>query len=70
MLKICPLDRILIETDSPYMTPVPHRGERNDSRMLEFIAAAIAGVKDIPAEKVAQITADNGKKLFGIEENP
>ena len=70
VLKICPLDRILIETDSPYMTPVPHRGERNDSRMLEFIAAAIAGVKDIPAEKVAQITADNGKKLFGIEESP
>ena len=44
-LEICPLDRILIETDSPYLSPVPMRGKRNDSRNLQYIAAKIAEVR-------------------------
>ena len=66
VLEICPMDRLLIETDSPYMTPVPHRGERNDSRMLRHIAAKIAEVKGAKAEDVAAASMENGKKLFGI----
>ena len=66
VLEICPLDRILIETDSPYLTPVPNRGKRNDSRQLEFVAAKIAEVKGISPEEIADITMANGRRLFGI----
>lgn len=66
VLELCPLDRTLIETDSPYLTPVPNRGKRNDSRQLEFVAAKIAEIKGISAEEVAEITMENGRRLFGI----
>lgn len=66
-IEMCPLDRIMIETDSPYLTPVPHRGKRNDSRMLPFVAETIAGIKGTSAEEVARITLENGKRFFGIE---
>lgn len=66
VLEICPLDRILIETDSPYLTPVPNRGKRNDSRQLEFVAAKIAEVRGISPEEVAEITMENGRRLFNI----
>ncbi|HBD86134.1 MAG TPA: hydrolase TatD [Clostridiales bacterium] len=63
-LAVCPLDRILIETDSPYLTPAPHRGERNDSSTLRFTAAKIAQVKGVAPEEIAAITLENGKRLF------
>ncbi len=66
VLEMCPIERILIETDSPYMTPVPHRGERNDSRMLAHIAAKVAELKGITAEEAARITKENGMRLFKI----
>ena len=66
VLEICPLDRILIETDSPYLTPVPNRGKRNDSRNLVYITEKIAEVKGLTADKIAAATMDNGKRLFGI----
>ena len=62
-----PLDRILLETDSPYLAPVPNRGKRNDSRNLPYIAAVIAREKGLCAEEVAAISSENGKRLFGIE---
>ena len=65
-LEICPLDRILIETDSPYLTPVPKRGKRNNSRNLCYIAEKIAEVKGIGAEDAARITLENGRRLFGV----
>ena len=65
-LEICPLDRILIETDSPYLSPVPMRGKRNDSRNLQYVAAKIAEVKGISAEDAARISLENGRRLFGI----
>ena len=65
-LEICPLDRILIETDSPYLSPVPMRGKRNDSLNLQYIAAKIAEVKGISAEDAAKISLENGRRLFGI----
>lgn len=61
------LDRILIETDSPYLTPEPHRGKRNDSTYVRFIASTIAWLKGISFEKVAEATSDNTKRLFNIE---
>lgn len=67
VIRVCPMDRILLETDSPYLAPVPNRGKRNDSRNLPYIAATVARIKDIPAEAVAAQTMENGKRLFGIQ---
>ena len=61
-----PLERLLIETDAPYMAPVPVRGTRNDSRNLFYIAEAIAKVRGISVEEVAEATLANGKRLFRI----
>ncbi len=66
-IAICPMERIMLETDSPYLTPVPFRGKRNDSRKLLYIAEKIAEVKGLSAEEVAHITFENGKRFFGIE---
>ena len=66
VLDICPLERILIETDSPYLSPVPNRGKRNDSRSLRYIVEAIAERRGLSAEEVAAVTLENGKRLFGI----
>lgn len=59
-----PMDRILLETDSPYLAPVPNRGKRNDSTNLPLIAEAIAALKHMDAEDVVRISADNAHKLF------
>ena len=67
VLEICPPDRILIETDSPYLSPVPMRGKRNDSRNLRYVVEKIAEVKGISTEEVERITMENGKRLFCIE---
>jgi len=64
VVRDIPLDSILIETDCPYLTPVPHRGKRNDSTYLSHIASKIAEIKNMPLEEVAKVTKDNGKKLF------
>lgn len=61
-----PLDRILLETDAPYLTPVPHRGERNESSFIPLIAAFIASVKGISVEEVAAATTHNAHQLFAI----
>ena len=67
VLDICPLERILLETDSPYLSPVPNRGKRNDSRNLRYIAEAAAARKGIAPEELAARSLENGKRLFGIE---
>lgn len=61
-----PLDRLLLETDCPYMAPVPHRGQRCDSSMLHFTAAKMAEIKDVSTEEMIEIAADNARRLFGI----
>lgn len=68
VLEICPLERILIETDSPYLSPVPMRGKRNYSGNLRYICAKIAEVKGLTETEVARATTANGKRLFGIGE--
>lgn len=61
------LKHILIETDSPYLTPVPHRGERNDSSYLKFVVEKIAEIKGVTPEIVEQTTMANAKELFRIK---
>ena len=61
-----PLDKMLIETDAPYLAPHPHRGECNHSGLLEFTAAVIADVHGVSPEEVAKITAENAARFFGI----
>lgn len=63
-----PIDRLLIETDSPYLTPEPHRGKRNYSAYVKFIAQKIADIKGMDLEEVAQKTTDNAKRLFKTSE--
>ncbi len=66
VIKNTPLQRILIETDCPYLTPVPHRDERNEPLYVKYAAEKIAEIKEISFEKVADQTTKNAKELFGI----
>ena len=59
-----PLERILLETDCPYMAPEPHRGERNSSLFIPYVVEKIAEIKNISTEEVLQTTNENAKKLF------
>ena len=65
--KRVPLDRMLIETDAPYLAPVPHRGKRNQPAYVPHVAAEIAHLRGLPTDAVAQATADNFFRLFRIE---
>ena len=65
--KKIPLDRLLIETDSPYLTPVPHRGKRNDPGYVKFVAEKIGELRGLSGEEVGRITKENGMRLFSIE---
>lgn len=67
VLELCPLDRMLIETDSPYLSPVPMRGKRNDSRNLRFVLEKIAAVKGILPEEAERLSFENGCRLFDID---
>ena len=61
------MDRIMVETDAPYLTPEPFRRQRNDSGKVHLVAETIARVKGIEAEEAARITLENGKRFFRIE---
>ena len=61
-----PLDRIVLETDCPYMSPEPFRGKRNDPGRLYRMAEALAQIRDLPVEKIHEITMENGKRLYRI----
>ena len=64
--KAAPIDRILIETDCPYLTPEPYRGKRNEPSYVKYVAQSLAMVKGVSAEEIGEITANNAKKLFKI----
>ena len=66
VVRNIPLERIVLETDAPYLTPVPFRGRRNESSYIPLIAARIAELKGITVEEVAETTTNNAKTLFGI----
>lgn len=66
-IELVPIDKILIETDSPYLSPEPHRGETNTSRNVKLVAAKIAEVKGRTLEEIAKITNENAKRIFEID---
>ena len=66
IIKMVPLDKMLIETDSPYLSPEPKRGQRNDSRNVKLVAEKIASVKGVSIEEIAKITYENAMKIFNI----
>lgn len=61
-----PLEKIMVETDSPYLTPVPNRGKRNEPYMVKYVAEKISEIKNIPLEKVCNQTTQNALNFFGI----
>ena len=67
VVAVTPLDRIVVETDAPYMSPVPNRGRRNDSRNLPYIVEKLAEWKSISPEEMVEHTWNNGLRLFGLE---
>ncbi len=66
VVKDIPLDRLVLETDCPYLAPVPHRGKRNDSSLIPFVAEKIADLLDIGTQELLNITAENAKRLYSL----
>ncbi len=66
IVRDVPLDRLLIETDAPYLTPIPFRGKRNEPWYVQFVAEKVAELKGVSVEEVAEQTTQNAKKLFSI----
>ena len=66
-IEVIPMDRLMIETDAPYMAPEPYRGKRNSSLYVYRMAEMIAEIKGITPEEAARITLENGKRFFGID---
>lgn len=66
VIAAVPLEKLMIETDAPYLTPVPHRGARNDSSYVGLVAEKIAQIKGLTPEEVEQATWENGRRFFGI----
>lgn len=66
VIESIPLDRIMIETDAPYLSPEPYRGRRNSSLYVHRVAEQIAEILSLPVEEVIRVTTENGKRFFGI----
>ncbi len=66
VVEQAPLDRLVLETDAPYLSPEPHRGTRNDSTNLQYVAAKIAELKDISVEEVIRVTEQNARDMYRI----
>lgn len=66
LVKLAPLDKIILETDCPYLTPVPHRGKRNEPSYVKFVAEKLAQIKNLSLDETARMTTENAKKLFKI----
>ena len=65
-LERIPVERILLETDAPYLAPVPYRGQRNESAYLPIIAAKVAEIKGLSLQEIESVTTRNAENLFGI----
>ena len=66
VLKEVPLERLLLETDSPFLAPVPYRGKRNEPAHVRYIVEEIAIARGTTPQAIAQATTDNARRLFGI----
>lgn len=67
MVKFLPFENMVLETDSPYLTPVPHRGKRNESAYVSLVASKVAEIKEVSLKQVIDLTTINAANLFGIE---
>lgn len=63
---LCPLDRLLVETDSPYLAPVPHRGRKNRPALVTAVGAGVAAAKDLPVEAVAEASWENASAVYNV----
>lgn len=66
IVRQLPLERLLVETDSPYLAPHPHRGRRNEPAYVKLVAQKVAEIKGVPLEAAARVTADNARELFRL----
>ena len=66
LVKELPLEKIVLETDCPYLTPVPFRGKRNEPVYTKYVAEEVARIKEISVEQVIKVTTENAKKIYGI----
>lgn len=64
--KFCPEDRLLVETDSPYLAPVPMRGKRNEPAFVKYVAQTVAGLRGVSVEELSETATRNTCRLFGI----
>ena len=64
--KTVPLEYLVLETDSPYLTPVPFRGKENSPAYVKYVAEEIANLRDIPVEEIIDITTNNAERFFEI----
>ena len=67
LVKYAPIERIITETDSPYLTPVPHRGQRNEPKYAIIVAQAIGEIKSLTFEEIDRITTENAKALLQLD---
>jgi TatD DNase family protein len=65
-MKDVSLEHVILETDAPYLAPIPFRGKRNEPAYINYIANKLADVKEVSIEEIADITTLNAKKLFGL----
>jgi len=65
--RFCPLEKILIETDAPYLAPIPHRGKTNEPSFVPLVAEVVAGLHERTIEEIGEITGDNAQHLFGFQ---
>ncbi|HLD46028.1 MAG TPA: TatD family hydrolase, partial [bacterium] len=66
VLKYVPLDRIMLETDAPFLTPHPHRGKKNQPAYVKYVAERMAEIKQISFEEVSRLTTQNAELFFGL----
>jgi TatD DNase family protein len=66
-IRETPLDRLLLETDGPYLAPVPHRGKRNEPAFVRHVAERLAAVRGIPVEELIALTGQNAKRVFQLQ---
>ena len=64
--EYAPMDRLVLETDCPYLTPVPYRGKRNSSLYLSYVAEALAELKGMERDEVIRVTAENARRLYRL----
>jgi TatD DNase family protein len=68
--RLCPMDRFTVETDSPYLAPVPHRGKKNTPAFVSLVGHAVAEAKGVDRADVAAASWDNAARLFGLPSGP